>query len=40
MDLFFRKFSSRTGMRYMFTVKPLSRDGELLILPVYMAGMI
>ena len=40
LDLFCRKFSSRTGARYMFSVKPLSRDGELLILPVYMAGMI
>ncbi len=25
---------------HMFSVKPMSRDGELLILPVYMAGMI
>lgn len=40
LDLFCRKFSSRTGARYMISVKPLSRDGELLILPVYMAGMI
>lgn len=40
LDLFCRKFSSRTGARYIFSVKPMSRVGELLILPVYMAGMI
>ncbi len=40
LDLFCRKFSSRTGAIYIFSVKPMSRVGELLILPVYMAGMI
>lgn len=34
------KFSSRIGQRYILHTKDLQREGDLLKLPVYMAGLL
>lgn len=36
IDAFAKKFSSKTGQRYLIYTKDLRKDGELLCIPVYM----
>lgn len=36
IDAFVKKFSSKTGQRYLVYTKDLRKDGELLCLPIYM----
>lgn len=40
LDAFCRKFSSRVGQSYILHTKDLHRDGTILCLPVYMAGLL
>lgn len=40
LDEFCRKFSSRVSDRYFVYTKDLRRDGETIMLPVYMAGLV
>ncbi|MDE7386811.1 MAG: AAA family ATPase [Muribaculaceae bacterium] len=40
LDEFQNKFSSRIGARYLLYTKDLKRDGDLICLPVYMAGLL
>ena len=40
LDEFCKKFSSRVGDRYLVYTKDLRRDGETLLAPVYMTGLI
>ena len=40
IDAFQEKFSSRIGQRYILHTKDLQREGDLLKLPVYMAGLL
>lgn len=40
LDYFIDKFSARLGTRYIVYTKDLKREGELVYLPVYMAGLL
>lgn len=40
LDEFQRKFSSRISQRYLLYTKDLRKEGDLLCLPVYMAGLL
>jgi len=40
IDMFQRKFSSRIKDRYLLYTKDIRRDGYLICLPVYMAGLL
>lgn len=40
LDEFTRKYSSRILQRYVITTKDLCKEGDILYLPVYMAGLI
>ncbi|MDR1527565.1 MAG: ATPase, partial [Dysgonamonadaceae bacterium] len=40
LDAFCQKFSSRIKEKYLFYTKDLRKDGDILCLPVYMAGLI
>ena len=36
IDEFIKKFSSKTGERYLIYTKDLRKDGELICIPIYM----
>lgn len=40
IDLFCNKYSERVSNRYMLYTKDLHQDGNLLMLPIYMAGLL
>lgn len=40
LDAFCEKFSSRVGNRYVVYTKDLRHDGETILLPIYMVGLI
>ena len=40
LDEFCNKFSSRVGNRYLVYTKDLRKDGETLLVPVYMTGLL
>ena len=40
LDEFCEKFSSRVGNRYLVYTKDLRKDGETLLMPVYMTGLL
>lgn len=40
IDAFCDKFSSRIGNRYLVYTKDLRKDGETILVPVYMAGLL
>lgn len=40
LDEFQRKYSSRINQRYLLYTKDLRKDGDLICLPVYMAGLL
>lgn len=40
LDAFCEKFSSRIGRRYVVYTKDLRNDGETILLPIYMVGLI
>lgn len=40
MDEFCKKYSSRIGNRYLIYTKDLRKEGEILMVPVYMAGLL
>lgn len=40
LDEFCTKFSSRVGNRYLVYTKDLRKDGETILVPVYMAGLL
>lgn len=40
LDEFFLKFSSRIGERYLVYTKDLRKDGDIIMLPIYMLGLI
>ena len=40
LDAFCEKFSSRIGRRYVVYTKDLRHDGETVLLPLYMVGLI
>lgn len=40
MDEFCKKYPSRISNRYLIYTKDLRKDGELLLVPVYMAGLL
>lgn len=40
LDKFCEKFSSRIGNRYLIYTKDLRKDGETIMLPVYMTGLL
>ncbi|MCC8071771.1 MAG: AAA family ATPase [Bacteroidales bacterium] len=40
LDEFYKKFSSRIKSRYLLYTKDLRREGDLICLPVYMAGLL
>lgn len=40
MDEFCKKYPSRIGNRYLIYTKDLRKDGELLLVPVYMTGLL
>ena len=40
LDAFCEKYSSRINNRYLVYTKDLRKDGETLLVPVYMAGLL
>ena len=40
LDAFCKKYSSRVGNRYLVYTKDLRKDGETLLVPVYMTGLL
>jgi len=40
LDAFARKYSARIQDKYLIYTKPLRKDGDVCLLPVYMAGLI
>ncbi|MBR6455457.1 MAG: ATPase, partial [Prevotella sp.] len=40
LDEFCKKYSSRVGNRYLVYTKDLRKDGETIMLPIYMLGLI
>lgn len=40
LDAFCKKYSSRVGNRYLIYTKDLRKDGETLLVPVYMIGLL
>lgn len=40
LDEFCKKFSSRVGNRYLIYTKDLRKDGETLLVPIYMTGLL
>ncbi len=40
LDAFCEKYSARVGNRYLIYTKDLQKDGEVLMIPVYMTGLL
>jgi hypothetical protein len=40
MDEFCKKYPSRIGNRYLLYTKELRKDGEIVLVPVYMTGLL
>lgn len=40
LDMFQQKFSSRIKQRYLLYPKDIHKDGDIIYLPVYMAGLL
>lgn len=40
LDAFCTKYSSRVGERYLIYTKDLRKDGNVWLLPIYMAGLL
>ena len=40
LDAFCEKYSSRISNRYLLYTKDLRKDGETLLVPVYMTGLL